>query len=54
MKGPPRWAHNQEIGVSKEIKDVLRLAKEGAEKQIAFHKKEISRLTATKNRMTKK
>jgi len=51
-KNPPRWVHNQDVGLGR-IRDALLIAKEGLERQISHHQAEIQRLTAVRNRMTK-
>ena len=52
MRNPPRWAHNQDVGLGR-IREALLIAKDGLERQIGHHQAEIRRLTAVKNRMTK-
>lgn len=53
MKKPPRWIHNQSIGIGK-IREALLIAKDGVERQISHHQAEIRRLTVVKDRITKR
>jgi hypothetical protein len=52
VRSPPRWAHNQNVGLGR-IREALLIAKEGLERQIGHHQAEIRKLTTVKNRMTK-
>jgi len=52
VKKPPRWVHNQNVGLG-QIRGALLIAKEGVERQISHHQDEIRRLTSMKDRMTK-
>ncbi len=51
-EGPPRWAHNQNVGFGK-IKDALKLTADGLKRQITYHQKDLGRYTSARDRMMK-